>query len=292
VRLASVSVDGRESVAQVDVDGFHLAQNPNDTRSMLDIIIESGGQPPAPETFGSHGYEASQVELLAPLRPGKILAIGRNYPAHAEESGADVPSSPMVFAKFPSSVIGPGEPIICDRTITQAVDFEAELAVVIGRRARDVEPQDALDVVFAYTCLNDVSARDLQAADGQWVRAKSLDTFCPMGPWLTTADEVDDPQALGIRCVLNGEEMQSASTAEMYFTVRELIARLSRWFTLAPGDVIATGTPAGVGFRRNPQRLLMDGDEVSVVVDRIGELRNPVRWIGPGSGSDSKGEAS
>ena len=191
-----------------------------------------------------------------------------------------LPAEPLVFAKFPSSIVGPGEAIAFDRGLTDAVDFEAELGAVIGRRARDVRVEDALDHVFGYTCLDDVSARDLQFSDGQWVRAKSLDTFCPIGPWVVTADDVPDPQRLAISCTVSGEVLQSASTGDMIFGVAELIARLSRSFTLEPGDLIATGTPPGVGWFRTPRRLLRDGDEVVVEIGGVGRLSNPVRTTG------------
>ena len=152
--------------------------------------------------------------------------------------------------------------------------------MIIGRRARHVSEADALDHVFGYTCVNDVSARDLQFGDGQWVRGKSLDTFCPMGPWIVTADEIADPQALRIECLVNGEPLQSSTTADMIFGVRTLIAELSRAFTLEPGDVIATGTPEGVGVSRNPQRMLADGDVVVIRIEGVGELRNTCRTTG------------
>lgn len=215
--------------------------------------------------------------LGPPLRnPGKVVAIGLNYADHAAEGKVAVPSEPLVFAKFPSAIIGPGDPIRWDRSLTDAVDYEAELAVVIGQTARRIDPATALDHVFGYMCLNDVSARDLQFGDGQWVRGKSLDTFCPIGPWLVTADEIPDPQALRISCSVSGQMLQEASTADMFFGVAELIARLSAAFTLEPGDIIATGTPPGVGWFRDPPKLLRDGDEVVVSIERIGELRNPV----------------
>ncbi len=218
------------------------------------------------------------VRLLAPIAdPGKIVAVGLNYVDHAAESGQVLPTEPLVFTKFSSSIIGPGEVITWDTALTQAVDFEAELAVVIGRQARSITEADALSYIFGYTCLNDVSARDLQFGDGQWVRGKSLDTFCPMGPVIVTADEVPDPQALAIGCRVGDATMQEASTRDMIFGVAELVARLSRSFTLEAGDVIATGTPPGVGYFRDPQRLLADGDEVTVWIESIGELRNTCR---------------
>jgi len=191
-----------------------------------------------------------------------------------------VPKAPLVFAKFPSTVIGPGADISWDRSLTDQVDYEAELGVVIGRRARNVSEAEALDHVFGYTCVNDVSARDLQFGDGQWVRGKSLDTFCPIGPWLVTADEIPDPQALRIECLVNGETLQSSTTANMFFGVRQIIAHCSRAFTLEPGDVIATGTPSGVGVYKNPKRFLHDGDEVTIRIERIGDLTNRCREAG------------
>jgi 2-keto-4-pentenoate hydratase/2-oxohepta-3-ene-1,7-dioic acid hydratase in catechol pathway len=220
----------------------------------------------------------NSVRLLAPIAdPAKIVAVGLNYLDHAKESQQVAPAEPLVFAKFPSSIIGPGDEIIWDTALTQAVDFEAELAVIIGRHARNVSESAALSHVFGYTCLNDVSARDLQFGDDQWVRGKSLDTFCPIGPFIVTADEIPDPQALAIGCHVGDAVMQEASTRDMIFGVAELVARLSRSFTLEPGDVIATGTPPGVGYFRDPQRLLGDGDEVTVSIESIGELRNTCR---------------
>jgi 5-carboxymethyl-2-hydroxymuconate isomerase len=219
-----------------------------------------------------------QPRLIAPLQPGKIVAIGRNYREHAAEEGVDPPAAPLIFAKLPSSVVGPGDEIRWDPGLTAQVDYEAELAVVIGRRTRRVTLEAALDHVFGYTCLNDVSARDLQFGDGQWVRGKSLDTFCPIGPVIVTADEIPDPQALAIRATVNGEVLQDASTAQMYFGVAELISYCSLAFTLEPGDVIATGTPSGVGVFRKPPRFLGDGDRVVVEIERIGRLENPCRF--------------
>jgi len=219
-----------------------------------------------------------QIELLPPVpRPGKIVAAGVNYHAHASEGGKDAPEQPMLFAKFNTSVVGHGAEIRWSPTLTEAVDYEAELAVVIGRSARRVGVGEALDYVAGYTCLNDVSARDLQFADRQFVRGKSLDTFCPMGPWLVTADEVGDPQTLAIRCIVNGETLQEASTSEMVFGVAQLVSFCSQAFTLEPGDVIATGTPSGVGWYREPRVLLKDGDEVIVEIERVGRLVNVCR---------------
>jgi 2-keto-4-pentenoate hydratase/2-oxohepta-3-ene-1,7-dioic acid hydratase in catechol pathway len=215
--------------------------------------------------------------LDAPVSaPGKILAIGLNYADHAREGGLEPPAAPITFVKTLNSLIGPDAPIRYSTSDSTQVDYEAELAVVIGRTARRVSEAEALDAVFGYTACNDVSARDAQFGDGQWVRGKSFDTFCPLGPWIVTADEIPDPQALGISCRVNGTTLQDSTTAEMIFGVAELISYLSRVMTLEPGDVIATGTPVGVGFARTPPVYLLDGDVVEVEIERIGVLRNPV----------------
>jgi 2-keto-4-pentenoate hydratase/2-oxohepta-3-ene-1,7-dioic acid hydratase in catechol pathway len=209
-------------------------------------------------------------------RPSKIVCVGLNYRDHAEEQGTPIPTAPLLFAKWPNALIGPGEPIVIPEEAEQ-VDYEAELGVVIGRRTRRVGEREALDAVRGYVCVNDVSARDLQFADGQWTRGKSPDTFCPVGPRLVPREEIDDPQALAIRCTVNGQVLQDSSTAQMIFSVAEIIAYVSRVITLEPGDLIATGTPAGVGVFRDPKVLLKDGDEVTVEVEGLGALTNPVQ---------------
>ena len=206
------------------------------------------------------------------------MAIGRNYREHVDEEGAAAPAAPLVFSKWPSSVIGHRAEIRWDPALTAQVDYEAELGVVIGRTARRVSEAEALDHVLGYTCLDDVSARDLQFGDGQWARGKSLDTFCPMGPVLVTADEIGDPQALAISCQVDGVTRQQASTSQMYFGVAAIISYCSQSFSLEPGDVIATGTPGGVGIFRDPPVLLGDGDEVVVEIEGIGRLVNTCRF--------------
>lgn len=220
------------------------------------------------------------LRLTAPLaRPGKVVCVGRNYREHVnEEEGAEAPPRPLLFSKWPSTIIGPGDPIRWDPELTTQVDYEAELAVVIGRTARRVGVEEALDYVLGYTCLNDVSARDIQSEDGQWVRGKSLDSFCPMGPALVTAEEISDPQKLDISCRVGDDVMQDSNTSHMYFGVAEIISFCSRSFTLEPGDVIATGTPGGVGIFRPEPRLLTDGDVVTVEIESIGALTNPCRF--------------
>lgn len=216
------------------------------------------------------------VTIARPFVPGNIVCVGLNYREHALEGNTPPPEQPVLFAKWTSAVIGPGDPIVLPPD-TQKVDYEAELAVVIGQRCRGVTAGEALEYVAGYTCMNDVSARDFQRGDGQWTRAKSQDTFAPLGPWLVTSDEIADPQTLGIRCTLNGKNMQNSNTRDMIFSVRELIAFISRGITLHPGDLISTGTPQGVGFARKPPVFLQPGDQVVVEIDGIGQLSNPVK---------------
>jgi 5-carboxymethyl-2-hydroxymuconate isomerase len=216
------------------------------------------------------------MELLPPLVPGKIIGIGLNYRDHAAETGAQLPARPLLFAKLPTSVAGPAADIVVP-SYTDELDYEGELAVVIGRRARDVAEADALDHVFGYAVMDDVSARDRQREEPQWIRAKGGDTMAPWGPWITTADDVPDPQALRIRTWVNGDLRQDGTTADMVFGVAALIAFCSASFTLEPGDVITTGTPAGVGVARDPKAFLRPGDRVRVEIDGLGALDNPVR---------------
>ena len=216
----------------------------------------------------------ADVRILPPLLPGKILAIGRNYAEHARELGNEAPSEPLVFAVMPSAVIGDGDVIEWEAEMTAQVDWEGELAVVIGKRARKVSQDEALDHVFGYTIANDVSARDLQTRDKQWTRAKGLDTFCPLGPVVVAAEDIPDPQALRVVTTVDGIEKQNGATADMIFDARYLIAHLSRAFTLNPGDVILTGTPAGVGKAQDPPQFLGDGSAVCVEIPGIGKLTN------------------
>lgn len=218
-------------------------------------------------------YSLGAIEYLPAVYPGKIVAIGRNYKEHAAEGGNEPPKSPLLFTKFPNSLNAHNAPVVL-HAISEQIDFEAELAVVIGRRASKVSEANALDYVFGYSCLNDVSARDLQFSDGQWVRGKSLDGFSPLGPFITTKDEIPDPQTLKIEGILNGEVMQSSNTNMMIFGVAYLISYISQAITLEPGDVIATGTPEGVGVFRKPPRLLKPGDVFEVVIDKVGTLKN------------------
>lgn len=245
-----------------------IKSDENDYDSIKQALIEksTGGQP------------VDTKDFAAPIsNPSKIVAIGLNYLDHASESKMDVPDTPLVFAKFSSSIISATDPIKIPVDLTSEVDYEVELAVVIGKRAKNISTEEALSHVFGYTVLNDVSARDLQFSDKQWVRGKSLDTFCPLGPVIVTADEITDPQNLEIECSVNGKTLQKASTKDMVFGVADLVSRLSHSFTLEPGDIIASGTPQGVGFSRKPPIYLTPGDTVRTWISGIGELNNPVK---------------
>ena len=234
------------------------------------------------DLFGAFDVTDERIEIqkiLAPIKPEAILCIGLNYRAHAEETRSQLPDHPILFMKHPASVQDPDQPIVLPRTLrSDRVDYECELAVVIGRTARNVSRVNALDYVLGYTCGNDVSARDWQknAGGGQWCRGKTFDTFCPLGPVLVTADEIPNPNALSIRTVLNGVVMQDSNTSDMIFDVPALIEFLSASTTLTPGTVILTGTPQGVGMARDPRVWLQEGDTISIEIEGIGALSNPV----------------
>lgn len=216
-----------------------------------------------------------EVSIASLFLPRNIICVGLNYKDHVEESKTPLPQQPVLFAKWNGSASGFNQPIVIPPD-TNEVDYEAELAVVIGRKCRNVSIEDALNFVAGYTCMNDVSARDFQRGDGQWVRAKSQDTFAPFGPYLVTPEEIPDPQSLPIRCMVNNRVLQDSNTSRMIFGVRELIAFISRGITLHPGDLISTGTPHGVGFAQTPPVFLKPGDVVVVEIDGVGRLSNPV----------------
>ncbi len=217
-----------------------------------------------------------KAKLLAPIpRPNKLICVGLNYLDHAKETGAEVPKVPTIFNKFATSVIGPGDNVVLPK-VSKAPDFEAELAFVIGEGGRHIAAEDWSKHVFGYTIVNDVTARDYQRATTQWLMGKTFDTFAPIGPWIVTADEIPDPHALDIQLEINGEVLQDSNTRELIFKIPELIAFLSSVFTLEPGDIVSTGTPAGVGFTRKPPRFLRPGEEMIVRIQGIGELRNPI----------------
>lgn len=223
-----------------------------------------------------HSIDLAAVRLGPPIaRPGKIMCIGLNYRDHARETNQAVPDFPTLFAKYSSCVIGPGEPIVLPR-LTKEIDYEAELGVVIGRRAKHVSEAEALDYVAGYVPFNDVSARDYQRRTSQWTIGKTFDTFGPMGPALVTADEVPDPHSLDIQLSIDGEVLQHSNTRELVFSVQQLIAILSGVMTLEPGDVISTGTPSGVGAARMPKRWLRAGETVRIEIEKLGVLSNPV----------------
>jgi acylpyruvate hydrolase len=275
-RLGALVASGRDAVVY-DLKRFD-PEAPTDMLAFLEegqVALERakaalvGAQP-------EDGTPLSNVTLRAPVpRPGKIICIGQNYLEHAKESAASAAPFPIVFAKYSNTVIAHGEPIVIPRCVEKP-DYEGELAVVIGKRGRYIPEEHALEWVAGYLPLNDVSARDWQNRTSQWMMGKTIDTFCPMGPALTTADEVPDPQKLTLRTVIGGEVLQEGYTGNMIFSVAHLIADLSQVMTLEPGDVIATGTPSGVGFARNPPRWLRPGDTVRVEIDGVGALENPV----------------
>lgn len=222
------------------------------------------------------GNETCAVRrLLAPVVPPNIFALGRNYAAHVAETGARMPEQPLIFIKATTSLQDPEGPIRLPASAPNEVDFEAELALVIGRVARNVAPETALDCVLGYTCANDVSARDCQRNDKQWTRAKGFDTFCPLGPWIIGRDALD-PDNTAIRSMLNGAVMQDANTNQMIHKCGEIVSYLSQQFTLLPGTVILTGTPAGVGFARDPAVYLQPGDRIEIEIPELGRLGNPV----------------
>jgi 2-keto-4-pentenoate hydratase/2-oxohepta-3-ene-1,7-dioic acid hydratase in catechol pathway len=237
-------------------------------RAKIETFVSN---PPADSTF-----PLASVRLLAPVpRPPKLICVGLNYRDHAAEAHQEIPKVPTIFAKFSNVVIGPGESIVLPK-ISRKPDYEAEFMFVIGTGGRHIAAQDWQRHVFGYTVFNDVSARDFQSATSQWMIGKTFDTFGPMGPYLVSADEIPDPHALDISLSIGGEVLQHSNTRELIFKIPDLVAYLSSVFTLEPGDVVATGTPAGVGFARRPPRYLQAGDEVVISIEGIGELRNPV----------------
>jgi len=280
LRFVTIQRNGHTEPA-VLFDGLVIPIQDAGWPSVLDVIAGGddaldrvrrwiGGLP------STHGLDPAGLAFAAPIpRPPKLICIGLNYRDHAAESKLAIPEVPTMFAKFPTAVIGPGQPIVLPKNSAKP-DYEAESAVVIGRRCRHVAEDRWRDCVFGYTILNDVSARDFQMATSQWMIGKTFDTFAPFGPAIVTADEIADPHNLRISLTLNGETMQNSSTSNLIFKLPQLIAYLSSVFTLEPGDIIATGTPAGVGFARKPPRWLKPGDEVRIQIEGLGELVNPV----------------
>jgi len=263
-----------------DNDNIRLGLIRSDTIVPIDFhgdMMEFIKNGQTPETKGG-AIPLNEIRLAPPVtQPSKIIAIGLNYRDHAEESNGKIPEVPLIFAKFPNSIVGHNDEIIWNVNVTQKVDFEAELAVIMGKEVYNCTETEAMEAVFGYTCGNDVSARDLQFGDGQWVRGKSLDTFCPVGPWIVTPEDIPDPHSLKILCWLNGQLMQDSNTNQIVFKVPTLISFFSKHFTLFPGDVILTGTPHGVGAFRKPSVYMKDGDEVVVEIEHIGRLVNICR---------------
>jgi 2-keto-4-pentenoate hydratase/2-oxohepta-3-ene-1,7-dioic acid hydratase in catechol pathway len=268
--------DGRLGV--IADASLHLVEVPLGPDPLLTALIQGLDLTEIGRSAIRAGSPLPIPERLDPpiAKPSKIIAIGLNYRDHCREAGLDPPESPVSFSKHPSSIIGTGHPIPLDATISEQVDYEVELAVIIGERCSDLDEKESLDVVAGYTIANDVSARDVQFNEHQWVRAKSFDGFCPVGPVMVTADDIADPQALAMRTEVSGESLQDSSTAEMLFPVRTLLAHISRRTTLLPGDLILTGTPWGTGAFRLPPRFLKDGDTVCCSIERLGTLSNPV----------------
>ena len=285
MKLATVLVNSRVQPAYIQgTRALLLPPHAPDSLTGLISSFTEWRNPPV-----GAGIPLDEVRLLAPIpRPRRnIFCIGKNYREHAREftaSGFDssaksvahaIPKAPIVFSKVPECVVGPGDVIRYPHGVSAQVDYEAELAVVIGREGRGISAGEAMDYVFGYTIVNDVTARDLQAKHSQWLLGKSQDTFCPMGPWIVTADEIDG-RNLGIRCHVNGELRQNASTSDLIFDIPFLISTISAGITLYPGDIIATGTPAGVGIGFTPPRFLQPGDEIRIEIEGIGELCNTV----------------
>ena len=231
--------------------------------------------------FGTYKITSQEIQikkLLAPIIPINILALGINYKKHGDETAISYPEQPVLFLKATTSITGHEGPIILPAAGPDHVDYEAELAVVIGKKAKNVMPDEVMDYIMGYTCANDVSARDWQfeMQKGQWARGKSFDTFCPLGPWIVTKEEIEDPNNLSIRAILNGQTVQESRTSNMIFNIQQIVSNLSRSMTLLPGTVILTGTPEGVGFTRQPPLFLKAGDIVSIEIEKIGTLTNRV----------------
>ena len=279
MKLVTYLAKGMPATGAVDADGnvFDVSK----IGDVMALMTSTSLRKAAKEHMTRKGAKpvglVTKLKLRAPLIPGKIIAIGVNYAAHAAEMNrTELPTKPVVFAKMTNAISHPGDTVTWYADATERMDWEAELAVVIGKKAYRVSEADALKYVGGYTCANDLSAREIQQGDNgkQWVLGKSLDQSCPIGPALVTSDEIKDPQTLEIKCLVNGEVMQHSNTNTMLIGVARLIAHLTHYMTLYPGDMIVTGTPNGVGAGRNPPVFLKHGDEVVVEIEKIGTLRN------------------
>jgi acylpyruvate hydrolase len=270
VRFASCQLGDRQLAGLVEDDAVRPL------RDVAELGRDTPSEVLADPPLTDERVALAEVQLLPVVpHPGKIVCVGLNYRAHADEGGYDVPDYPALFTKFAETLVAAGDPIVLPPE-SEAVDFEAELAFVMGRRVRRASGASALDAVAGYTIGNDVSMRDYQYKAAQWLPGKNWAASTPLGPFLVTPDEVDDPHRLGISLELNGERMQSANTSQLIFDVPTLVATISEFVPLAPGDVVLTGTPSGVGYRRDPKVLLRDGDRVVVEIERVGRLENPV----------------
>ena len=288
MRFVSFNRPGRDGTASGVLDGDGRVRAFRSGISLEDYITLPAARRTAERSSLGDPIALSEVRLVAPVRPRKnVFCVGRNYLAHAEEGARargqelKLPDVPTFFSKAPTAIADPGEALELDPTISSQYDWEAELAVIVGERCRDVAEADALGVIFGYSCLNDVTARDLQKAHVQWFKGKTLDHTCPIGPWIVEAADISDPQKLEISLTVNGAEKQHSNTSNMIFSVRTIIASLSRGLTLEPGDVIATGTPEGVGFARTPPEFLSDGDVMEITIESVGKLKNAVRLRAP-----------
>ncbi len=273
MKLITFESHGRRRTGALRADGS--AVDVTDAGSVLDILTHSIARQKANVLLSSAPTVASPA-LRAPYTPHSLICIGLNYMDHVRETNSATPTRPVIFGKFANALAGPGDTITWHADASSEVDYEAELGVIIGKSAHRVSKENALSHVGGYTCVNDISARDVQMTDSgkQWILGKTLDGFCPIGPAVVTADEIADPQALDIKCILNGQTVQHSNTKEMIFDIATLIAHLSHFMTLKPGDLIATGTPFGVGMSRNPKLWLKDGDVMTVEIEKIGALTN------------------
>jgi len=281
MRFVTFESGGKARAGMLTTDDLVVDLSAAGFSSILELI-EAGAEGRAKaEAFAAgaateNKHALKAVKLLAPIpRPRKLICVGLNYRDHAAETGSQIPDVPTIFNKFATAVIGPGDDIVLPK-VSKSPDYEAEFAFVIGTGGRHIAARDWQKQMFGYTMINDVSARDYQRATTQWLMGKTFDTFAPMGPWIVTADEIADPHNLDIQLEIDGEILQNSNTRELIFKIPELIAFLSSVFTLEPGDIVSTGTPAGVGVARNPQRFLRPGEEVTVRIPGIGELVNPV----------------
>lgn len=280
MRLVTFEQEGRLRPGVVQTDSTVVDLSSLGYPSVLELIGGGSEAIGKVRDFANQPASArlplSSVRLRAPIpTPRKLICVGLNYRDHAEETGSEIPNVPTIFNKFATAVIGPGDEIVLPK-VSNSPDYEAEFAFVIGKGGRRIAADSWRNHIFGYTIVNDVSARDYQRATTQWLMGKTFDTFAPVGPWIVTADEIKDPHALDISMTINGEVLQSSNTSNLIFKIPDLVSYLSSVFTLEPGDIVSTGTPAGVGAARKPPRFLRAGDECVVKIAGIGELRNPV----------------